>query len=249
MKTTLTALIVLCASLAAAAVAHAGVVPVGVYSFQSTGDVAAFQKLAGGACTKKWYQQKAMAVTLGAKTNFCSMRTSVVGDSTDPLSDMQISAAAQLGPGVSGKLRTKAYVGVAARASETAGWELRVRPAAQTWQLFRDPKGAPGPALVKSGKGKFIKTGATTKKTRATATAKPAATANQILLRTFDLNTPTTTVLAQINGQAVITLSDAAPDSPDGRRSAVTTGVKGTGFGTGVVGIFDNVAISVPSPF
>jgi len=248
MKRKLTTVAALALTLGVSALAYAAPIPVAVYSFQTAGDVAAFQKLAGGTCGKKWQQQKAMVVTLGKKANFCSMRSSVVGDSTDPLSDLEVTAAAQLGSGFSGKLRSKAYVGVAARASETAGWELRVRPAAQTWQLFRDPKGAPGPALVKAGKGSFIKTGARTK-TKTKAAAKPTAAANNLLLQTFDSNTPTTTVVAMVNGKTLITHSDAAPDQPDGRRSAVTTGVKGAGIGTGVSGVFDNVAIKVPSPF
>jgi len=35
----------------------------------------------------------------------------------------------------------KAYAGVAVRSSENASYELRVRPVARKWQLFRDPKG------------------------------------------------------------------------------------------------------------
>jgi hypothetical protein len=38
-------------------------------------------------------------------------------------------------------------------------------------------------------------------------------------------------------------------DQPDGRRSAVTAGVKGTGAGTGIVGVFDDVTVQVPNPF
>jgi hypothetical protein len=159
----------------------------------------------------------------------------VVGDSTDPGSDMDVSAAVSLGGGLPAKLQKKAYVGVGARQSETSGYELRVLPGAQKWQLFRDPKGTAPAALVKSGTGKFIRTS--------------GKKANQVSLQAFDSSTPTTTVTGFINGKAVITYTDAATDQPDGRRSVVVTGVKGTGSGSGVVGIFDNVAIKVPSPF
>ena len=130
----------------------------------------------------------------------------------------------------------RAYVGVAARSSETAGYELRVFPAAQKWQFWRDPRGTPPPALFRAGKGAFIKQ---TKK-------KPLSFA----VRAFDGGSTTqTTVTAFVNGKAVLTHVDTAPDQPDGRRSVITTGVKGKGPATGVVGVFDNVAIKVPSPF
>jgi len=235
MRPKLTALTALALTLGVAALAHAGPVPVAVYSFQTAGDVAAFQKQSGAKCQKKWAKQKQMAITLGAKTNACAFRTSVVGDSTDPGSDMEVSAAVSVGGKISNKLMKKAYVGVAARSSETAGYELRVRPAAQTWQLFRDPRGAAGPTLFRSGKRKFIKSG-----------AKPTA----LRLRAFDFGSTTTTqITGSVNGKTVISFADSEPDQPDGRRSVVTTGVKGTGAGTGVVGIFDNVAIKVPNPF
>jgi hypothetical protein len=235
MRTKLTALLVVCAALAGAVAAHGAPVVVALYSFQTAGDVAAFQKALGAKCMKKWQQNKQMSIGVGTGTNRCIFRTSVVGDSTDPGSDMDVSATVSLGGGLSGKLQKKAYVGVGARQSETSGYELRVLTGAQKWQLFRDPKGTPPAALVKSGTGKFIRT----------TGKKP----NQISLQAFDSNTPTTTVTAFINGKAVITYTDAAADQPDGRRSVVLTGVKGTGSGSGVVGIFDNVAIKVPSPF
>jgi hypothetical protein len=233
MRAKLTALAAVALTVGVSALAHAGPVPVAVYSFQSVGDVAAFQKQAGARCTRKWVKNKQMSIAVGPKTNSCAFRTSVVGDSTDPGSDMEISAQANLGSGISAKLMNKAYVGVAARSSETAGYELRLRPAARTWQLFRDPKGAVGPTLFQSGKG--VKQG-----------KRPLSLA----LRAFDYGSATsTTVTGFVNGKAVINFTDSQADQPDGRRSVITTGVKGTGAGTGVVGIFDNVAIKVPNPF
>lgn len=233
--TKFTALLVACVAMSAAVTAQAAPVTVALYSFKSNGDIAAFQKALGSKCTKKWQQMKQMAIQVGPATNACVFRTSVVGDSSDPLSDMDVASAAKLGAGLSKKLANKAYVGVGARQSETSGWELRVRPVAKSWQLFRDPKGTAPAALFRSGKGKFITTGG----------KKP----NQLSLKTFDFSTPTTTVTAIINGKVVATFGDATADQPDGRRSVVLAGVKGAGSGSGVVGIFDNVAIRVPSPF
>ncbi|MDP9227837.1 MAG: hypothetical protein M3M99_02145 [Actinomycetota bacterium] len=252
MRTKLTALLAIGGCLAAVGVATAATVTVALYSFQTQADVAAFARLAGGKCARKWEGQKAMAVSVAAgKPNFCLMRTSVVGDSTDPGSDMEITANAYLGSGTPTKLKPKAFVGVATRASETAGYQLRIRPAAQVWQLFRDPRGAAGPTLYKAGKAKFIKSGATTRATadKPAKTPKPGASSNLILLQTFDNNTATTNVTAMVNGRLLLSFADTGADQPDGRRSAVSVGVKGAGSAAGVTGVFDNVAIQVPSPF
>ena len=236
MRHKLTIALALALALVFATSAHAQTVPVAVYTFQSEGDVTAFQKQAGAKCEKKWVKNKQMSVTVGAKTVACAFRSSVVGDSTDPASDMEVSTLAMLGAGIDAKLQKKAYVGVAARSSETSGYELRVFPGAQKWQLWRDPRGVPPPALFQAGKGAFIKQ----------TKAKPLS----ITLRAFDGgSTTSTTVTGFIAGKSVLTFTDTVADQPDGRRSVITTGVKGTAPGTGVVGIFDNVAIKVPSPF
>lgn len=236
MRIKLTALIALCATLATAAVAYAGPVTVALYAFATQGDVLAFQKTLGAKCEKKWRQQKSMQITVGAGTNSCAFRSSVVADSSDLRSDAEITATASLGPTTSAKLQKKAYVGVAARSSETAGYELRIRPGAQTWQLFRDPKGSgEGPILFRSGKGKFIRGGVKGN--------------NDLALRAFDFGSADTSLSARINGKTVVSATDTGSGQPDGRRTGVTTGVKGAGPGTGVTGIFDNVAIKVPNPF
>jgi hypothetical protein len=268
-RTKLTATLTLAATLAASAAAYGQSVPIALYSFATQADVTAFVKQSGPKCAKSWQQMKQMAVTLGAGTNACAFQTTVVSDSSDIAADMDVSATVALGARTPTKLMTKAFVGVAARSSETSGYELRVRPAAQTWQLFRDPKGTPGPVLFRSGKGAFIKSGTPVKKPPAKEpqqmagksapaeeeapakkpAAKPAKNANNVSLQVFDGGTTTTTVTGIINGKSVVTFTDSAPDQPDGRRSVVVTGVKGARPGPGVVGVFDNVAIRVPSPF
>ena len=232
MRIKLTAAIAVFACASAAAIAQAGPVPVAVYSFQSGGDVAAFQKQMGKACRKKWHQDKAMSIGVGKKTQRCAFDTSVVGDSTDPGSDMEMTASAALGGGGGKKIRNKAYIAVAVRSDATTGYELRVRPVAQKWQLFRDPPGDPPPALFRAGENRAIKANRPT----------------PMMLRAFDLNTPATTVIAKIGKKTLISFSDSSADQPNGRRSAVAVGIKGKGAATGITGIFDNVAIRVPSP-
>lgn len=234
MKSKLTALVALAAMTVTAAVAHAGPVTVAIYAFSTQADVLAFQKTLGAKCQKKWRQRKAMQVALGAGTSSCVFRTSVVGDSSDVRTDTETAATASIGGATPKKLLKKAYVGVGVRQSENAGYELRVRPGAQSWQLFRDPRGAAGPALFRSGKGKLIRGG---------------LKGNDLSLRAFDFGSETTTLTARINGKVVVSATDTGNSQPDGRRTTISTGVKGSGSGSGTVGIFDNVAIKVPNPF
>lgn len=236
MRAKLTALIALCAALASlAAAAYAGPVTVAIYQFASQGDVLAFQKVLGAKCEKKWRQQKSMQLAVGSGTSVCAFRSSVVADSSDVKADAEITATASIGGATPRNLLKKAFVGVSARSSENAGYELRVRPAAQSWQLFRDPKGnGEGPTLFRSGKGKFIRAG---------------LKGNDLALRAFDFGNADTSLSARINGKAVVSVTDTGNGQPDGRRTVVSTGIKGSGSGAGVTGIFDNVAIKVPNPF
>jgi hypothetical protein len=175
-----------------------------------------------------------MSVAVGPSTNACAFDTGVVADSSDLMPDQELAADGALAGGTPQTLRKKAYVGVRVRSSATAGWELRVRPVARSWQLFRDPKGSAPPTLARSGKGKFIRTELKT---------------NNLALRAFDFGGPTTQILARINNKPVATFSDGAADQPDGKRNGIVTGVKGTAAGTGVVSGFDNVTVRIPNPF
>lgn len=235
MRAKLTALIVLGATLVAATAANAGPVTVAIYAFTTQGDVLAFQKTLGAKCDKKWRQRKSMEIKAGAGTNACVFRSSVVADSSDVRSDTEVTATAGLTGATPGKLAKKAYVGVGVRQSENSGYELRVRPGAQSWQLFRDPRGsAEGPTLFRSGKGKLIRGG---------------VKGNDLLLRAFDYGSDTTTLTAKINGKAVVSATDTGNSQPDGRRTTVSSGIKGTGSASGLSSVFDNVAIKVPFPF
>jgi hypothetical protein len=236
MRKKITALLVAGAALVGfAAAAHAAPVTVALYLFSSQGDVQAFQKVQGAKCEKKWRQNNSMQVTVGAGTTACAFRTSVVADSSDVRADHEIAATGFIGGATPKNRRKKSFVSVFARSSENSGYELRVRPYARSWQLFRDPRGqAQGPTLFRSGKGKFI---------------RPKGKPNLLTLRAFDHGAADTTVVARVNSKVVLSFRDTGNSQPDGRRTAVGTGVKGSGSGTGVVGIFDNVAVRVPNPF
>jgi hypothetical protein len=231
-KTKLTALIVACAALAAGAVAHAAPIPVAVYQFSTQDDVNAFQKVFGDKCKRKWANNQAMSITV-REGNSCMYRTSVVADSSDLYADQGMVATATVGGGTK-KQVFKSFVGVGVRRSETAGYVLRVIPNKHKWQYFRDPKGAAGPKLEASGKGKYVKVG-----------SKP----NVIALRAFARGGTTSSVVGTINGRGVVSATDSGADQPDGRQTVVTTGAKGSGSGAGIMGVFDDVAVQVPNPF
>ena len=241
MRTKFTALIVACGALAAAAVSTAAgpPIPVATYTFQSMDDVNAFQKVTGSSCKRKWANNQALAIGVGNNTNACVFRSSVVGDSSSAYSNQGMSAQATV-TGGSAKLQKKAYLLVGVRHSDTAGFELRILPAAHKWQYFRDPMGASETKLVSSGTYKGVKAG---------TKAGGAPKADTFSIQAFSVGATTSSVVAVVNGRTVVNTTDAATDQPDGRQTVIGTGVKGTVAGTGVRGTFDNVTVTVPSPF
>ena len=233
MRTKLTASIVACLTLVAGAAAHAAPIPVATYTFQGMDDVTAFQKVGGAKCKRKWAGNQALGITVGPGTNSCTFRSSVVADSSTAYADQAMVASMSVGGGTK-KQQKKAFVGVVVRRSDSSSYVLRVLPNAHKWQCFRDPKGAAEAQLEGSGGGKFVKGG-----------GKP----NTLSIRAFGYGGTNTSVIASVNGRGVVSTADSAADQPDGRQTAVTTGVKGSGAGTGVMGVFDNITVQVPNPF
>ena len=72
---------------------------------------------------------------------------------------------------------------------------------------------------------------------------------NTIAIRAFSRGGTSTSVIASVNGRGVVSATDSASDQPDGRQTVVTAGAKGSGAGTGITGVFDNVIVQVPNPF
>jgi hypothetical protein len=229
------------AILLAAVVAYAAPVTVAIYQFSQRGDAKSFAKVGSGKCRKSLTQNRRMGITLGPRTNRCLFRTSVIADSTDTGPDQELSAAIGLGKSTPGKLRKKAYLAVAVRASETAGYELRAFPAAGKWQLWRDPAGAGTAQLLSGGKASF--------KNRSDANERQQSGRGTVItLRAFDSGAPNPHITAKVGGKVVYNQPDSAPNLPDGRFTAIATGAKGTAPGMGIMGLFDNVAVRVPAP-
>src|SRR4051812_6106926 len=234
MRTKLTALLVTAAVVAAGAVAaQAAPIPVATYAFQTQDDVNAFQKVGGASCKRKWSGNRALGIGVGDNTSSCTFRSSVVADSSDQYADQGMTGTVSSGGGTP-KLQSKTFVGVGVRYSSTAGYVLRILPNSHKWQYLRDPKGPAEPKLEASGKGGFIKLG-----------SKP----NVITIRAFSFGGNSTSVAGIVNGHSVVSTTDSGADQPDGRQTVVTAGVKGSGSGSGVVGVFDDVSVLVPNPF
>ena len=234
MKIKLSALLVTAIAVTAGAVAaQAAPIPVATYAFQSQDDVNAFQKVGGASCKRKWSGNKALGIGVGNNTSSCIFRSSVVADSSDQYADQGMTGTVTSGGGTP-KLQKKTFVGVGVRYSSTAGYVLRILPNSHKWQYLRDPKGPAEPKLEASGTGKFVKIG-----------SKP----NLITIRAFSYGGTTTNVVGSVNGHGVVSTTDSGADQPDGRQTVVTSGVKGSAPGTGVVGVFDDVSVLVPNPF
>lgn len=224
----------LIAVLGGAAAAVAGPVTVALYRFQSAGDASAFYKVRGNRCAKRWWKQRTLGIYVAKGTNACGFRSSVVAASGDPGPDQEMSAAVALSGRTPRNLRRRIYLAVAVRQSNSAGYELRVFPVAQVWQLWRDPRGAAGPARIAAGKGNFIRRG--------------VGRRNYLTIRAFDYGSSAPYLLARINRERVLLTRDRRGAQPNGRRTVVSVGAF-KGAATGALGTFDNVAIRVPNPF
>jgi hypothetical protein len=215
------------------AAARAAEVPVAIYTIADPGDAAKFFKVKGTKCSRKAVGG-AMNIKLGTGTAECAYRSSVIADSTDNSPNIDISANATYSAKTPSTLKNKLFVGVLTRASANEHYELRVIPAKQRWIVLRDPAGAGAEAVLKSGPAKFIKVNP----------AKP----NALRLRTF-VTAGGISVIAQVNGQTVYSAVDGASQPPAGRYNELAVGSKTGAAASGMVGVFDDVAIRVPSPF
>jgi hypothetical protein len=233
MKLKLTAALCSLAVLGVVGAAYAAEIPVAIYPFTDPGDAAKFSKVKGTKCSRKPIAM-AMSIKVGVGTDECAFRSSVIADSDDTSPSLDLTASATFGAKTPANLKNKLYVAVLTRASANEHYELRVSPTKQRWSLLRDPAGVGPEAVLKSGVAKFIKINP----------AKP----NALRLRTFAAGA-SVSVIAQINGQTVYSEIDAAPSAPAGRFNELAVGNKTAAPGAGMVGVFDDVSIRVPSPF
>ncbi len=234
MRLKLTLMAACATALAVAGVAMAGPVTLALYHFSSSADVAAFPKVKGAKCQKKLRHGDTMGVIVGQGTNACGFRSSVVGDSSSGGTSLEMAASTNLTGSTPAKLRKKVYIGVAVRQSDNEGYELRVLPVNQKWQVFRDAKGSGGSTLFASGPCKCIRAA--------------GGKRNDLVLRAFNEGSAVR-LRAVINGKVKLNAKDTAGNQPAGRRTVLVLGAKGNASAKGAVGAFDDVAIRVPNPF
>ncbi len=237
MRPKLTTLLSTLAVLAVAGTAYAaGSIPVAIFAFADANDINSFQQVAGGSkCVKKVRPAGAMGINVGDSSPACAFRTSVIADSGDVSPSQEISAAASFEAKTPVKAQRKLYLSVLTRANGTGHYELRIIPAKQRWMLMRDPEGSAPAAVLASGILKTIK--------------PKAVKANRLLLRTFSGAGGAIAVTAAINGAQVYNSSDVAPAPPIGKFNEVAVGNKAGTSALGMQGTFDDVTVSVPSPY
>jgi hypothetical protein len=210
--------------------------PVAIFNFTNPNDINSFQKVAGGSkCVKKLRAQVALGINVGDTSPTCAFRTSVIADSQDTSPSQQISATVSWEKKTPVKQQRKLYLSVLTRASATGHYELRIVPVKQKWALIRDPDGAAPATTMASGTLKKIKPGAT----------KP----NTLLLQTFAGTGTSVSVFAQIDGVTVLNSVDTGSSPPAGRFNEVAVGSKTGASALDMLGSFDDITISVPSPF
>lgn len=218
-----------------AAAALAGPVTIAFFGFQNATEVESYKKVEGKNCARYWRKRKTLGVNVGAETNNCGYRSSVIGDSSGSGADFEVAADVNLAAKTPKRKRKKVYMAISTRSSNVSGYTLRLYPAARQWQLIRDPAGGGGPKVMAQGKGRFIRLG--------------VAKRNRITLRAFGYNTGRPYVRALVNKKVVFARRDTAPKPPTGRRVELRVGGRGKSFATGAVAAFDNVVIRVPDPF
>ncbi len=197
-------------------------------SFSSRGEYNQL-KLAVGSkntCKKFWRGKKSFGVKIKRGPIECAYRTPVSGDADRPNHDL--SADARVAKSTEEKIQKNVFVGVTVRANKDAGYQLRVFPKKQTWEVRRKPSGTGFP-IASQGQEPEI---------------NPVGKKNTIRIRMFgDLLT------ASINGKKVVdNFKDPNPTSDvNGRRTFVSVGNTQKKKGK-AAGFIDNVEVRIPNP-
>ncbi len=176
-------------------------------------------------CSKTWRGKKSLGISDKKGPVECGYRTPVTGDADKP--DHDLSVTGKVGNSTAKGIQKHVYLGVSVRAAKDKGYQLRVFPGKQEWELRRKPS-TTGFPIKSDGKDKDI---------------KPIGKANTLRLRAFgDI------ITASINGKKVVDdIKDSKSGDVTGRRTLITLGNskkskdKASAF-------FDNIAIRLPNP-
>jgi hypothetical protein len=197
-------------------------------SFSSRGEFNQLRLAVGSkkTCKKFWRGKKAFGIKVKKGPVECSYRTPVTGDADRP--DHDLSADARVAKSTEERIQKHVFVSVSVRANKDSGYQLRVFPKKQTWEVRRKPNGTGFP-IASQGTDDAI---------------NPVGKKNAIRIRAFgDL------ITASINGKKVVTeFKDPNPSGDvKGRRTFVSVGNNKKKKGK-AAGFIDDVEVRIPNP-
>ncbi len=205
------------------ALAGSAVASVLIYKngFGSKSDFKRIGKLAGGkACKKSYKGGKTFEGHVKKGGKECLFTTPVEGDTNQP--NYTIQAEGKVMKKTDKRIRSKVYVGVAARANARSAYEVRVFPKGRTYSLLKNGE------ELSSGKNTAI---------------NALDEKNRIRLSVDDGS-----VTARVNGKPLASFDDKSPGEVRGRKAVVAFGSEGRSKKKEGFVRIDRIKVFVPSP-
>lgn len=200
-----------------------GTVVVYKNQFANRGDVRELKKEGGKACERDFSREHKRLVVIAEKApKNCPFRVPVAGDRPRP--DHVITTDAKLSKDTPKALRRAAFVAVMLRVGREGGYELRVFPKRERFELRRSPNGSGFPA-----KG-------------ASPAIKGMGKSNKLRLHAVGSR-----ITASVNGTELANVRDPRPGELDGVRVQLALGNRGDSPRK-TKGGFDDLRVAVPDP-
>ncbi|HET6998403.1 MAG TPA: hypothetical protein VFI03_07410 [Solirubrobacterales bacterium] len=200
--------------------ASVGAAMVGIYRnvMETTAQRSQLIKLSGASCSRAG-AGGALRITIGKRTDACSLRTPVIGR------DLEISATERLLSGTPTGLQKKAFLGLELRAGGGAKYQLLAFPLQRKVQLVRVTEaGSEFLAIEKDIKDLM-----------------GVNKANALRLRAVNSEPGKAQLSAYVGGTLVAEASDEAAGELSGRFSGVAIGA--VNGGNGVIGSVDDLVV------
>ena len=209
------------AALAAAVPAFAGIT-VYTNAFKSKSDYHAITKQAGKKkkCQRNWRKKAALGVSVNGGKQTCELKTPVEGDAAQP--DLIVQVVAKVTEKTEKAARKGTFVGVMVRSSRKDGYTFRVLPKTRKWELVEDK------VVLEKGKDKAVR--GIKKK------------------NVLEIRAKKDTILGKVNGKAVVSYKDPAPEDVKGTGTGLSYGIKQKVKKKQAVAFFDNLKVQVPNP-
>jgi len=221
---------VLVGTLTATAVAVAAPVGVSRNAMGTESQRGEMRTLSGRSCNRGG-SEDALRVTLGKRTEECSLRTPVIGR------DLEMGATARLLSGTPKALRKKAFLAVDVRAGEQgAHYQLAVYPLQRKAQLRK---------TLTNGHTEYLEI------TKGVKAIKGVNEPTEMRVRAFNMTSGPEKgachILAFVGQTKVADVVDDAAGELQGRSAAFSIGASKAA--KGLVGSFDDVVVRVPNPY